>query len=369
MEGSHPPDLPPNHPYYPANPSLYNYDPAQGRALLAAAGWVDSNGDGIRDKNGVELSMRFMARDSSIRRLTMPIVSNQLKQNCGIQATPEYMDSSTFLGDLDGNRYDLGQYQWIVDSEPPCGLYLSSVKQNYPGYSSPSFDSACTAALNASDDAVKKANHQTAAEIFSQDLPSLPLYHPAKFTAIGPNIQNFAIDTTGLILWNIEAIEPSVSAVIPPNGGTLEAQSDATSYDFPSGTFNESVTVNHIAMTPDEVPPPPINSSALALAQSGAPLTGIGHFFEVFALNGQGQAVQPGQAYTLTIEYTNEELAGAREATLQLYYWDGAAWVVEPSAVLDADNNKITAQPDHFSIWAVFGEDISQYLPMVNTKP
>lgn len=38
---------------------MYPYDPQKARDLLAQAGWVDSDGDGIREKNGVPLSFEL----------------------------------------------------------------------------------------------------------------------------------------------------------------------------------------------------------------------------------------------------------------------------------------------------------------------
>lgn len=38
--------------------TVYNYDPEKAKSLLESAGWVDSNGDGIREKNGKKLSFK-----------------------------------------------------------------------------------------------------------------------------------------------------------------------------------------------------------------------------------------------------------------------------------------------------------------------
>ena len=35
--------------------------------------------------------------------------------------------------------------------------------------------------------------------------------------------------------------------------------------------------------------------------------------------------------YTLTVRYTEDERGGALEETLARYWWDGSAWVREPS--------------------------------------
>ena len=41
---------------------MYKYDPAKAKALLDEAGWKDTNGDGVRDKDGKELKLRYFDR-------------------------------------------------------------------------------------------------------------------------------------------------------------------------------------------------------------------------------------------------------------------------------------------------------------------
>jgi peptide/nickel transport system substrate-binding protein len=61
------------------NPGLtaYPYDPEQAKALLDAAGWVDSNGDGTRDKDGVELVVRYITNDRELRKNVQAVVQQQ----------------------------------------------------------------------------------------------------------------------------------------------------------------------------------------------------------------------------------------------------------------------------------------------------
>lgn len=46
-----------------ANPNLtwYEYNPEEAKELLTESGWEDTNEDGIRDRNGEELKVTFVA--------------------------------------------------------------------------------------------------------------------------------------------------------------------------------------------------------------------------------------------------------------------------------------------------------------------
>ncbi|GAB4446012.1 MAG: peptide ABC transporter substrate-binding protein [Anaerolineae bacterium] len=63
-----------------ANPDLepIPYDPEGAAALLEEAGWVDTNGDGCRDKDGEELVLSFVTNQRGLRLAIAPVVQQQL---------------------------------------------------------------------------------------------------------------------------------------------------------------------------------------------------------------------------------------------------------------------------------------------------
>lgn len=81
------------------DPSLqpWPYDPEQAKSLLDGAGWVDSNGDGVRDKDGVELVLKYGTTTRQIRVDTQAVFQQQLA-DVGIQVDLLNYDSDVYFG-------------------------------------------------------------------------------------------------------------------------------------------------------------------------------------------------------------------------------------------------------------------------------
>jgi peptide/nickel transport system substrate-binding protein len=67
-----------NTPFVDPTIEPYPYDPAKANELLDAAGWKDSNGDGTRDKDGVELVLKYGTTTREIRKEIQAVFQQQL---------------------------------------------------------------------------------------------------------------------------------------------------------------------------------------------------------------------------------------------------------------------------------------------------
>ncbi len=100
-----------------ADPDLkpYPYDPQKANDLLDEAGWIDSNGDGTRDKDGVELILRYVSSTREIRLDTMAVIQQQLAQ-VGIGVELYNYETDILFGSYgDGGPVATGNYdiaQW-----------------------------------------------------------------------------------------------------------------------------------------------------------------------------------------------------------------------------------------------------------------
>ena len=353
------------HPYYPADAVSYPYDPAEGQALLAAAGWVDTNANGIRDRGGYEFSLTLHTTTAALRYTVTSMIATQMA-GCGVQVIPVHISPGELYADwpdgvLRGRQYDLSEFAWLTGPTPPCELYTSwqitsdsnPNGQNYTGYSNPVYDAACQKALESQAEADRATFYGEATKIFTQDLPVLPLFMRISYGMAAPHIIGFGLDPTDNTFWSVEELSVGVEATVPDTGGSLESLEDTTSYEFVADTFTEEVIVTHTPLSPVELP-------------STGDLTGTGHFYSLEATL-EDVPVQPEEPYTVTIEYTDGELDNVIEETLALYYWDGDSWELEPTSEVNIDTNTLTATPDHFSYWAVLGEPSTMfiYLPVI----
>jgi peptide/nickel transport system substrate-binding protein len=104
-----------------ADPSIepWPYDPEGAAALLDDAGWVDSNGDGTRDKDGVELVLSYGTTTREVRQDTQAVAQQQLA-DIGVGLDLLNYDSDLFFA-VDGPAAmgELDIMEWSDTTEFP----------------------------------------------------------------------------------------------------------------------------------------------------------------------------------------------------------------------------------------------------------
>ena len=80
-----------------ANDACLTQDLEGAKALLESAGWVDSNGNGIRDKDGVELSILYQTSTNAVRQDFQALIK-QWWAEIGIETELKNIDASVFFG-------------------------------------------------------------------------------------------------------------------------------------------------------------------------------------------------------------------------------------------------------------------------------
>jgi peptide/nickel transport system substrate-binding protein len=85
-----------NTPYLDPSVKPWPYDPEKAKTLLDEAGWVDSNSNGTRDKDGVELVLTYGTTTNETRQAVQQRLQQQLAE-VGIKLDPSDYDSGTFF--------------------------------------------------------------------------------------------------------------------------------------------------------------------------------------------------------------------------------------------------------------------------------
>lgn len=241
--------IPKVHPLYPEEGlTEYPYDPEEASALLDEVGFVDNDGDGIReyyasgslagsdrswDGTPFEITLLTTAGNDLREQLTQIFQENM--QECGIDVELVYQPSDEMFaagpeGPLFGRKFDLVEFYWITSVQPPCELYHSRFipgppettneegepvfeygwgGQNETGWSLEEFDVTCNQALSSLPGTPEYEEfHKEAQRIFSEQVPVIPLFLRLKVAAARPEVQNFSVDPTqNSELYNIYEIE------------------------------------------------------------------------------------------------------------------------------------------------------------------
>ncbi|MCB8978880.1 MAG: peptide ABC transporter substrate-binding protein [Ardenticatenaceae bacterium] len=209
--------IPSVHPLYPEGLTEWPYDVEAANALLDEAGFVDTDGDGIREDPATgtpfAVTLGTTTGNEMRQQLTQIFKENQLQ--CGIDVELYYLPSSEWFADgpdgvLFGRRFDLGEFAWLTGVEPSCSLYITDSitgpeeegfggwgNSNDTGWSNADFDAACKRALGAlpgTEDYTQ--GHIDAQVVFSQEVPVIPLFLRLKVAAARPNVLNFGVDPT-----------------------------------------------------------------------------------------------------------------------------------------------------------------------------
>ena len=156
----------------------YPYDPGRARQLLDEAGWRDSDGDGVVDRDGVKLAFVLLGDDKA---MTEAIA--QAWAAIGVQATPQVVTLPGLTGDfLVPRTFDAAIVHWELSGDPdPYPLWHSTqIKggQNYGGWENRAAEEAIEKARALTDRDQRRAYYIQFQRIFAEEVPAILLYYP-----------------------------------------------------------------------------------------------------------------------------------------------------------------------------------------------
>ena len=182
------------------NPDIerWPYDPEKANQLLDQAGWTDSDGDGIRDKDGVAFSFRLMIRseDPFYERLSK-FINNALAK-AGVEAIPDPYEWSIFIERLLDREFEAEISGWGgVVEEDPYQLWHSSQGtgrgSNHVGYNNKQADGLIEQARKTLDEQKRNEFYHRLHEIIHDEQPYTFLYARPEMRFLSRRFENVKI--------------------------------------------------------------------------------------------------------------------------------------------------------------------------------
>lgn len=186
----------------------YAHDPDRARELLDEAGWVDEDGNGIREKDGVELSFDMLNIAGEPERVQILSFIQDQWRDIGIAVNLQNVDVATMWGNaLPNGEYDMG-YSYTGRYADPADLaqhYLCPEKEpttNWGRYCNPELDEVLLAAQATVDRDERAALYAEALEMISQDPAYVFVGWRTDHTPINERVEGYRPATGFLEMWN-----------------------------------------------------------------------------------------------------------------------------------------------------------------------
>lgn len=211
------------------------YDPEGAAALLDQAGWVDTTGDGVRDRNGMEMQVVFQTSVNPVRQATQAIIRENLAA-IGIEVDIRRVRIDDFFGatpdqttSINHFYADLQAYNAGNDSPDP-GPYLkwwlcdeiatqanNWQRPNNARYCNPTYDELWLAASTELDSARRAELFRQMDDLLRQDVAVVPLVHRATANAVSHTLTGLTPTPWDASTWDIHRWQRGEAAAAAPS--------------------------------------------------------------------------------------------------------------------------------------------------------
>ncbi|MDD2206068.1 MAG: glutathione ABC transporter substrate-binding protein [Aminobacterium sp.] len=181
------------------------YNPEKAKALLAEAGWKDSNGDGILEKDGKTLHVKLLTHGRNTPALKIPEAVQAYLSKIGMDAKMAVMDWGTFLAEtrkpVEENTSQVIYYGWSPSTGDADWVYrpLTLSDQWVPNganrtfYANKEVDEAVMMGFSSVDQEVRRQAYARAQTIMNEEVPWVPIYTRSNLTAVNRGVHDIML--------------------------------------------------------------------------------------------------------------------------------------------------------------------------------
>ncbi|MEF3273135.1 MAG: peptide ABC transporter substrate-binding protein [Chloroflexus sp.] len=194
----------------------YPYNPDEARRLLDEAGLLDTDGDGWREHDGLPIFLSLVtSANSPLREAVAKQIAADLAQ-VGLQVEVVPLPASELYsadGPLYQRTFQLALFGWIAGPHPrgwelwSCAGVPSEANNwtgnNFAGWCFFEANEAINTATTSLDPEEQKAAYLRQQQLFTQELPVLPLFQRIDLLIARRGVSGWRLDPTAPFTWNM----------------------------------------------------------------------------------------------------------------------------------------------------------------------
>ncbi len=194
------------------------YDPGKGKALLAEAGWKDTDGDGILDKNGKPFAFTILTNQGNEQRKQAAEIIQRNLRAAGIQVEIRVVEWQAFLRQfVDQKRFEAIVLGWGVGLDPDIYTIWHSSKTgerefNFISYQNGQVDRLLVEGRQTCDKERRRRIYREVHRLIAEDQPYTFLYYPDALPIVHQRFKGVKPSPIGLMYNFIEWKVPKDAA-------------------------------------------------------------------------------------------------------------------------------------------------------------
>ncbi|HEV8339573.1 MAG TPA: ABC transporter substrate-binding protein [bacterium] len=170
------------------------HDIARAKALLAEAGWTDSNRDGVLDQGGRNFSLVVRTHSEDPNRIQIVELLISILRSSGIEARAEITEFPALVQALIAGTHQIALVGWLGLVDPDRGMYNqfhSKGSQNWERYTNARVDALLDEGRQKADPAERARIYREVARIIAADLPYYILTYQGYIVVVNRRVQGF----------------------------------------------------------------------------------------------------------------------------------------------------------------------------------
>jgi peptide/nickel transport system substrate-binding protein len=188
-----------------ADPNIkpWPYDPEKSKHLLDEAGWVDTDGDGVRDKDGVPFRFHYTTVSGLSLHTQLSILVKSECAKVGIDVIPDPYEGTVFFQRIHDRQFDAVNMAWGGGlAQDPYQIWHSSQignrGSNYVGFNNAEADRLMEEARKTLDEEKRDELYHRFHRIIHQEQPYTFIYTRPEQRFLSRRFENVKVHKLGL---------------------------------------------------------------------------------------------------------------------------------------------------------------------------